>query len=595
MTTSTLWSLDVVAAAWADKDVTSIIREKYAAYARENPNNNNTWKYTPTSADPALGDPAVGYPKFLILTWRVLLSGPTYVGESKLNVTVFSDGQESVINYDGSNQPPFPIIERNFTISSVYYYDKDFKDDPAIEHLEPNADGEYIVDSSKLKDPKYGTPKCLVVTYGYKLDNGKWQWGLAMGRDINGKSVVSFYATPPPRLFIRAATYGGIDVTPNVAALVSPMTQSISVPDYYALSPPLPDNWLGTPKSLLILYQWETCDLELYLGNDVDARSISIDPRAPLDPTRAAFFNKKGPNAGRVAGELNIIATVWGIMKGMTEGFGERVIATIKQTSSFTPSNQFFNNTDGWYGYNKTATIFFQYGVTGSIQCVTAKQGTDPVKLPVRSTMFSDPLPGRGFLAFNRDSYLGFTLRLANQQNYVAFTAGDSFTLTTTPDAAAAALFNIEYISKADISVLSLQDPKQMGVFWYASYTAATRHLTFSQRVGDSTEFHWELPGISALIGTIVLNFNLGQSQIDPVVVAFPPGALGKTYPVVIDVGTRPFVSQAGTPVRVDISNTLFHPALVPNPNLPLQGVGSSSLLSKSLPMIRHLDVLLTK
>jgi len=130
----------------------------------------------------------------------------------------------------------------------------------------------------------------------------------------------------------------------------------------------LRDPWFGVSKTLSIMYQYTNGPLQLVVRNDCSGM-IFISPTSPLE---RHFFNP----AGRYENKMNILAVVWGTMYDHPEPIDDSQFRWIAEKGRFPCNNEWFKF-DGRPNWHKTCHVFYQFGATGAIRCIAAREGTE--------------------------------------------------------------------------------------------------------------------------------------------------------------------------------------------------------------------------
>ena len=337
----------------------------------------------------------------------------------------------------------------------------------------------------------------------------------------------------PLRLMILSANYGGVDFTSKVTDLVA-FDQTLSL-QFDSPYPDWKDPWPENQhKTISILYQFEGRGLELWVAKASGQYPNVIDPEASLLPSRTWYLNPGSRNAG----ETNVLAVVWGIMQNNNGPVKPEIFSSIKELAYFTPTIDYFGF-DGYVGYNKVALVFFQYGITGAIQCASARYYEPTTALTPRSLSFQDPYPARGLLTnFSPEIMKGLRFKSATSNKYLALNMAVNPPILdiSNEKSSFGAIFNLvwtnEEIPRPRLSVTS------PGI----STTYYLNGLRTTVGIIDASEFHYEIPGISAG-ASIVLSYSTGHTKNNPTVLA----ALDSDTVAVIPVNSYQARSGANT------------------------------------------------
>ncbi|KAK0732934.1 hypothetical protein B0T26DRAFT_866335 [Lasiosphaeria miniovina] len=508
------YSLDILSATWGTADVTKTLRGMYVKDANTIKADNNLFTISPTVA--LFGDPIPNQTKVLVCVWRVILSNGSL---SAIQATTIKQSETGTINYDGSHLPSFvaPTDKNKVFVAKAYWHTLDVtaQVQALADNVKSSAQVSIAYSALKASDPAPNTLKALVITYGYVLANGEVQFAVSTATDT--KSAVFNQGPAPPRLLIKSASFGGVDWTSKITPLINPITQTISVDNYGSI---FSDPWKGVYKTLAVLYQYENSPLQLLIAWDTNA-AISISP-STSDPARSRFFNLDG----RRAGETNIIAVVWGIMQGRVDGIAADRFKSIKELGTFGATNKWFGF-DGWTDQTKSATVFYQYGLTGEIKCVTAREGERAVPLAPRHPVHHDPLPGRGLLATSSLPGDGFTLQVPDKKHWLSIDYPSLTVLSTTTDSSAAAVFRIQRDPPGSAPVMTVTDPKRSPAKYYYVQCKGEADGDFVNLLptrDGASEAYYELPAGQSFMN-VLFGFGVdGGARQDPRVFRLFPG-----------------------------------------------------------------------
>ncbi|KAL2117946.1 hypothetical protein VTJ04DRAFT_7606 [Mycothermus thermophilus] len=521
------YNLDIVSATWATRDVTAELRDMYA----NDSSRNNTFTFEASTSkfgsDPIITNTQHKVAPFvLVVVWRVMLDDGNF---SEFQVTKVVEGNKATINFDGSklqratspNRDPNKVV-----IISAFWHDKDVKEQ--VQALADNtpANAEIKIDwptleANGVEDPLYLHVKGITITYYYISPHENIRICTRTGQD--SKAAV-FRQGPLPRLKILAAAWGGEDCTSEVISLIDPVTESIDV-EYPSK---LRDRWVGTVKSLAVLYQYEGYPLQLFVGKENGSPRLLITPEQPDLDDRKKYFNQEP----RKAGELNIIAALWG-----PERVDQARLDEIKQTRRYMASNSWFRF-DAWEGVEKAAVIFYQYGLTGEIKIQTNRENNSNIHdLGSRDSSLRDPLAGTGFLSVVRPDH--FTLQLASpmKPRWLCIATQPSLGLSTTDHEDQAAVFALTEVAvghDSEIPALAVRNPGGSGYEYYVRVTKESVNnegVTIPpalELVNDpslATEAHYELPAGGRSRFGLIISFNpLGTSVAhDPPILRYVP------------------------------------------------------------------------
>lgn len=167
------------------------------------------------------------------------------------------------------------------------------------------------------------------------------------------------------KLTIHAAYWADQDVTELFRSQVlHDQTLQVNTTPYLQL----PDPWYGVRKTISIMYQYTNGPLQLLVCDD-SRGTISISQTSPL---RRNFFNP----AERHDGKLNVLAVVWGSMYGRTEPLDASQFRWIAEIKRFPCSTEWFRFNGQPY-WPKTCHVFYEFGTTGRIGCVAAREGEE--------------------------------------------------------------------------------------------------------------------------------------------------------------------------------------------------------------------------
>ena len=515
------YNLEIISATYGTNIVTIQARKAYSDFVNSDDDDarSNIFKITPD--DYKFGpDPSGGEHKnMFVMVWRVPLPDKSNTTSSRLLYSAFQitrgvQDKELEIDYDGSKLSPAKAPTS--TGGGIYlvdasYYDKDVTAD--VENTISTTSSDKKAVAISVPPTGYSVTTAyksqLSVTYGYLLEDGQYQYNVKAAWD--GAVIYINKGPAPPRLLIKAANFGGVDFTRQVQALIT-FDQCLTLDmshwaRLYNWASPQSDAAYG--KTMSILYQWSDRPLELLMAADGSGIS-ELDPTAEVDPARTLFFN---PN-GRIAGELNIIAIIWGRMEGQTVAgpVGDAVFQYVKNYAMIpTPTAALFSFV-GWKGKTPCAQVFYQYGIGGTIQCASAWQNGSSVSLAPQPASFDDPFRSGALLeATDGTSAAAFRLRDPRSQLYFTYVKDTGLSASTT-DTSKASTFTI------DISTgRPLLARKDRSTTSYATIGKNENVVDFTTDYKRAMEFRYELPGNYATL-FLVMSFTQTKSNSIPVV-----------------------------------------------------------------------------
>lgn len=208
-----------------------------------------------------------------------------------------------------------------------------------------------------------------------------------------GPSMVPPAAGQPRRLHILGATWGGVVVTPQIAAMVSANNEVlITMPDLQHILQP--DPAYGTWKSLAVLYQFDGQEgpTLINIGEDHPTAAFCINgnlhetslarggvlPNAPFAAVeqlpmpwrpRNTFVAAQSPPA------VEILAATWGPKRVTTPVVLEELGEFFEgRRGQIRMTNAFFKD-DPARGMRKSWAVFFRFGPQGRVQVVTGWEG----------------------------------------------------------------------------------------------------------------------------------------------------------------------------------------------------------------------------
>ena len=511
------YSLDIMSASWGPTDVTNQVRDLYKAQAKPG---NSVFTFTPSNG--LFGDPMVGIVKVFVMVWRVALQpnsqaqGPFIVYSMAQTARVV---ERSPLNLDYSKglSPYTPQANppNNLIVYSASYNQLDVTS--KINSLNTTVPLNIPVNNGTFgNDPNPNHRKQFSVTYAYVREDGFLDYNMKTG--LEGDTIV-LSKGPAPRLTIHAASFGGAEVTQYVRNAVTfdqtLTTQANTWPPGLNTDP-----WTGVRKVLSIMYQFGTGPLELLVALERTGSQVI----APFQPARRSFFN---PSAGEYAGRTNILAIVWGAMQNHPAPVTSQLFTNLADNLPLACTNGAFGF-DGLPNVGKTAVVFYQYGLTGSIQCLAGREN-NTVYLSPRNSDNGDPLSGRGLLR-TTPQVNGFYLKpVTASGKYLAMTAtGLSGTATTRADAA---LFH--YVSASGTDPQALQVISS-GTTKYVQLTSSGQ-ATLVQTQAEASQFDYELLSRAASLA-VVLNLSTTDVAATPVVMMVDDGSTNVT--------TMPFVAM---------------------------------------------------
>ncbi|KAM7211596.1 hypothetical protein V8F06_013013 [Rhypophila decipiens] len=174
----------------------------------------------------------------------------------------------------------------------------------------------------------------------------------------------------PARLKIAGATWGGVNVTEDVRAMIS--ASETLVLDMHTVHRVLvPDPIFGTIKTLTVLYQYEDQD-DIHLLNTAEhVFPITLFPAAHKYGGSASLMTVDRPWRASPYSSVEIIAVLYGPKRIETPSvldelskFFEGMRGQIRMTNSFFKA-------DTWPGHKKSWTVYFRFTQSKRIQCVT--------------------------------------------------------------------------------------------------------------------------------------------------------------------------------------------------------------------------------
>ncbi|KAK1755473.1 hypothetical protein QBC47DRAFT_300683 [Echria macrotheca] len=199
-----------------------------------------------------------------------------------------------------------------------------------------------------------------------------------------------------PRLQILAATWGGVNVTPEIRGMIRPdkfgSYEKIKLNMHTLHTSLLPDPAAGVIKTLTVLYKYDT---------DNEIRMLNVPQFAPQIWVRITPFSHLSVEEQEDAGGGKT-AECFGVVSGTEwrdeDGDGVEILAVLfGQGRITTPSvleelgrlfagkrgqirtTAAFFRADTWVGMHKSWTVFFRFcgrdGRKGRVQCVTGMEG----------------------------------------------------------------------------------------------------------------------------------------------------------------------------------------------------------------------------
>lgn len=245
----------------------------------------------------------------------------------------------------------------------------------------------YVVPNTKVSPP---TNTLLLCSY----------FGVQQAPSISIKMLA------PPNLNVLGAYYGTLDVSDILASFVDDqqnLTLDLAkLSTYFGISMKPGNN---VPVTVLsILYRYDGQDMRCW-ASTATTGSLTLSPDVQISST---------PNLCRRprSGESNVLALVWGDGTAQSQASPQWPLAEVYNDKIFTsmtfvPSSAYFDGLSP--GAASTCHIYYQYGVTGDIQCASSAANGQIVLNP-RNIQSFDPPPAQGLLRPDDPSPC-FTLR----------------------------------------------------------------------------------------------------------------------------------------------------------------------------------------
>jgi hypothetical protein len=346
------YSCNIISASYGNQDVTGILTKLLNTSLSAD----NQFTFTPNLT--LFGrDPFPGYQKAVVVVYRAVNTSSGQFGQPQVYRGL--DGDPATINC-GTTVLPYvlPCPPSNRFIIDATWYTQDVTS--KIANLSDHASSEsfnFTVDTPTLgPDPAYGTTKQLTITYSEVDAGGTTQFYSVRGKDFDNITIAG---APPVTLKIVAMNYGGKDVTAKAQTLVAAQ-QTLQIVSNGG-STLFADPWVGHQKSICVLYQYGNRPLELLVTSEND--SLSLDPYAPVDPSRFRFLRPEEPR---------VIAFIWGIMANQTGPVLEDKVQALASGASIPCTSDWFGF-DGWPGVTKTCVAFVRRD--GGIYDISATEG----------------------------------------------------------------------------------------------------------------------------------------------------------------------------------------------------------------------------
>ncbi|KAK3346143.1 hypothetical protein B0T25DRAFT_460978 [Lasiosphaeria hispida] len=187
-------------------------------------------------------------------------------------------------------------------------------------------------------------------------------------------------ASLPPRLQVIGATWGGVNVTGEVAAMADQERQTLLLNMSMLKYTLLPDPAYGLVKSMTVLYRYED-EAELRLLNvSEDALAVRVSATAHESPPEYAMakFTTIGGAAGAwrdgPKAQVEIVAVTYGPQRIQTPAVLQELAMFFEgRRGQIRMTNSFFR-TDPWVDHKKSWTIYFRFVDSKHIQCVTGME-----------------------------------------------------------------------------------------------------------------------------------------------------------------------------------------------------------------------------
>ncbi|KAM7184554.1 hypothetical protein V8F20_012164 [Naviculisporaceae sp. PSN 640] len=173
----------------------------------------------------------------------------------------------------------------------------------------------------------------------------------------------------PARLKIAGATWGGVNVTEDVRAMIS-ASETLALDMHTIHRVLVPDPLHGTVKTLTVLYQYEDQDDVHLLNTTEHVAPIIIFPAAH-EHGPASLKTIDRPWKASPYSSVEIIAVLYGPKRIETPSVLEELSKFFEgRRGQIRMTNSYFK-ADTWPGKKKSWTVYFRFTQSKKIQCVT--------------------------------------------------------------------------------------------------------------------------------------------------------------------------------------------------------------------------------
>ncbi|KAK1753383.1 hypothetical protein QBC47DRAFT_325622, partial [Echria macrotheca] len=182
-------------------------------------------------------------------------------------------------------------------------------------------------------------------------------------------------ADGPPQLHILGATWGGVNVTAEVSAMVGD-DETLSLNMHTLHHSLQPDPVFGVVKTLTVLYRYDEGRGDVRLLNVpeyIPSETLRITPTAHDEDAAGGYLALVNNTTWR-EGQVEILAVCYGPQRIKSPAVMRQLASYFEgRCGQIRMTNAFFT-TDPWVGHRKSWSIYFRFVGSRRIQCVTGME-----------------------------------------------------------------------------------------------------------------------------------------------------------------------------------------------------------------------------